>query len=67
MASLDLARSSPFLKDAVFFALDSRIRKAHLSDVNAELILTYAMLKKAAPVIIAALRPMCASTTERTP
>ena len=30
---------------AVFFALDSRIRKAHLSDSNLELMITYRMVK----------------------
>ena len=31
---------------AVFFALDSRIQQAYLSDVNVELMLTYAMIRK---------------------
>lgn len=51
------AYREPFCGGAtIFFALDSCIRKAHLSDVNAELMLTHAMLKKDVPVVIAALR-----------
>lgn len=37
---------------AVFFALDSRINSAQLSDVNRELMLTYAMLRKNAEGVI---------------
>ena len=40
---------------AVFFALDSRIRQAYLSDVNTELMRTYAMLQKNADGVIALL------------
>lgn len=46
----------PFLGGgAVFFALDSRIRKAHLSDVNLELMLTYRMIQKEPDKVIEAL------------
>ena len=41
---------------AVFFALDSRIRKAHLSDTNLDLMLTYKMLSKRPKDVIKALR-----------
>ena len=41
---------------AVFFALDSRIRKAHLSDVNIELILTYRIIHTQSKAMIDALR-----------
>ncbi len=40
---------------AVFFALDSRIRMAHLSDSNPELMLTYRMLQKDAEAVIVEL------------
>ena len=47
----------PFLGGgAVFFALDSRIRKAHLSDINLELMLTYMMLFKRPEDVVKALR-----------
>lgn len=46
----------PFLGGgAAFFALDSRIRRAHLSDVNADLMLTWQMLKKNVEAVIAEL------------
>ena len=41
---------------AVFFALDSRIRRAHLSDVNLELMLAYKMLLKRPESVLEALR-----------
>lgn len=41
---------------AVFFALDSRIRKARLSDVNAELILTYHMVKRETDALVRRLK-----------
>lgn len=41
---------------AVFFALDSRIRTAHLSDVNLELILTYRLIHRQPEDVINALR-----------
>ena len=41
---------------AVFFALDSRIRKAHLSDINLDLMLTYKMLLKRPEDVVSALR-----------
>ena len=41
---------------AAFFALDSRIRKAHLSDLNLDLILTYKMVRKDPGALIAALK-----------
>lgn len=41
---------------AVFFALDSRIRQAYLSDVNTELMLTYAMLRKNAAAVVDLLK-----------
>ncbi len=41
---------------AVFFALDSRIRKAHLSDINLDLMITYKMLHKRPQDVIKALR-----------
>ena len=41
---------------AVFFALDSRIRTAHLSDVNLELILTYRLIHRQPEAVIEALR-----------
>ena len=41
---------------AVFFALDSLIQKAHLSDINLELMLTYQMLRKRPKEVIEALR-----------
>ena len=40
---------------AVFFSLDSRIQQAYLSDMNAELMLTYAVLKKNAEGVITLL------------
>lgn len=40
---------------AVFFALDSRIQAAHLSDSNPELMLTYRMLQKDTGAVIAEL------------
>ena len=47
----------PFLGGgAVFFALNSMIRKAHLSDLNAELMLTYQMLQTEPDKIITRLR-----------
>ena len=47
----------PFLGGgAVFFALDSRIRKAHLSDVNLELIITYRMIHARTDAVIEALQ-----------
>ncbi len=46
----------PFLGGgAVFFALDSRITSARLSDVNAELALTYQMVRNRAEDLIASL------------
>ena len=41
---------------AVFFALDSRIRKAHLSDINLDLMLTYKMLYERPKDVIETLR-----------
>ena len=47
----------PFLGGgAVFFALDSRIRKAHLSDVNLELIIAYRMIHARTDAVIEALQ-----------
>lgn len=47
----------PFLGGgAAFFALDSRITKAELSDANVELIITYQMVKTKCDELIAALR-----------
>lgn len=46
----------PFLGGgALFFALDSRIRRAFLSDVNIELMLTWQMVRKRPEHLIAAL------------
>ena len=46
----------PFLGGgAVFFALDSRIQSAQLSDVNAELALTYQMVRNRSEEVIALL------------
>ena len=41
---------------AVFFALDSRIRKAHLSDLNLDLTITYQAIRKHTENVISALR-----------
>lgn len=50
---------------AVFFALDSRIRKATLSDYNKELVLTYTMLKKKPEDVIEVLQKhQCAHNRE---
>ena len=47
----------PFLGGgAVFFALDSRIQKAHLSDFNLDLMLTYKTLKDNPQVVIKQLK-----------
>ena len=47
----------PFLGGgAVFFALDSRIRKAHLSDVTLDLIIAYRMIHARTDAVIEALQ-----------
>ncbi len=46
----------PFLGGgAVFFALDSRIRSAHLSDVNQELALTYQVVRNSPHALVSKL------------
>ncbi len=40
---------------ALFFALENRIRQAHLSDVNQDLVLTYNMVRKEPEKVIALL------------
>ena len=47
----------PFLGGgAVFFGMDSHIRRAHLSDANDDLMLTYVMIKENTPAVINELR-----------
>lgn len=56
----------PFLGGgAVFFSLDCRITKAHLSDVNLELMLAYKMVQKEPDKLIAALKEHDASHGKR--
>ena len=49
--------SEPFVGGgAVFFALDSRIREAHLSDISLDLMLTYKMVTTRPDAVVDALQ-----------